>query len=322
MSVTGLGPHGEHPTKLNEVSLSPIQSQQARDQKFRIAVVYHTTSSDWSKQSLKGLMNILSEHDIIVDDIIDCQFTPQLQIDALTTLSKRSDIDAVISIPIGNLDVIDAHRHISESGKKLILHDSVPTGLLPGRDYSSFISSDNFHIGTTAAEILSPHIPHKGAVGILTFGTDFYATNEREISFGRWFRSNRPDTDIITTRFHSLKHVKVAAQELIENNPQLSGIFVVWDVPAMDTIVVIDEKNLNLPLVTVDLSQNTANALSNGHHVIGVVAQNPYIQGEVVARTTILSLLERAIPSWIAIKGSAVTKDNVEDILQTIKYDL
>lgn len=318
MSMTGLGPHGERPISPDDVLLTAKQVERAAGTGFRVAVVFHTTSSDWGKQSLAGIMSTLGDCGVAVTEIIDCGFDATLQIDALNIIAQRTDIDAVISIPVANSDVAEAHRGIARSGKKLILHDNVPTGLLPGRDYTSLVSSDNFNIGTIAATLLSPHLPEASTVGMLTFGTDFYATNEREISFGRWMRGNRHDLSIVTGRFHDVGDVKSATRELLRRNSGLSGLFVVWDVPAHDAVRVLDEKDDTFPIVTVDLGHDTAIALAQGHHFVGVAAQHPHSQGVLVARATIISLLGDPVPSWIAMKGLAVTKDNVAEAYQAI----
>lgn len=59
----------------------------------------------------------------------------------------REPVDAVVSIPIGSNLVAEAHRAISAAGKKLILLDNTPTGMLPGTDYVSVVSTDNFGLG-------------------------------------------------------------------------------------------------------------------------------------------------------------------------------
>lgn len=53
----------------------------------------------------------------------------------------------MISLPVANAKVADAHARVSAAGIKLVLLDNVPTGLLPGKDYVSLVSADNFGLG-------------------------------------------------------------------------------------------------------------------------------------------------------------------------------
>jgi ribose transport system substrate-binding protein len=85
----------------------------------------------------------------------------------------------VVSIPIGSSRASDAHRAIAKTGKKLLLLDNAPTGMLPGKDYVSVISTDNFGLGQIGAELLAPHMVQGGKIGVLAYGVDFFATHER-----------------------------------------------------------------------------------------------------------------------------------------------
>lgn len=75
----------------------------------------------------------------------------------------------------------------------MVLLDNAPTGLLPGKDCTALVSSDNFGLGKIAAAGLSAHIPDGAKVGVLGFADDFFVTNEREIAFTKWLQVNRPD---------------------------------------------------------------------------------------------------------------------------------
>lgn len=108
--------------------------------------------------------------------MIDCAFTPEVQIEALGRLIEETP-DAIISLPVANSKVAAAHARVS-TGIKLILLDDAPTGLLPGKDYISLVSADNFGLGKIAAEGLSPHLPDGAEVGVLGYDADFFATNE------------------------------------------------------------------------------------------------------------------------------------------------
>jgi ribose transport system substrate-binding protein len=58
--------------------------------------------------------------------------------------------------------------------------------------------------------------------------------------------------------------------------------------------------------------------MAAGKPFVSVAAQQPFQQGVVAARTTILALLGSTIPAWIALPGVPVTRDNVVDSFQTI----
>lgn len=317
MPITGLGPHGERAAAPSRIALTQEDVESARAAGFSVAIVFHTTDSDWSKQSLSGIAATLEHCGAVVTEVVDCGFDADRQIEVLARL-KNDDIDAVISIPVGNTSVADEHRQLSRAGKRLILHDNVPTGLLPGSDYTSLVSADNFGLGLIAAELLSPHVGAGAEVGLLTYGVDFYATDERDIAFGRWMRANRPDLKVRTKRFVSLDRAGDALDELIDEHSELAGLFVVWDTPAMDAVATLERRGIDLPVTTVDLGLGAAKSLAAGKSIVGVAAQQPYLQGVAVAQTAILSLLKRPVPTWIALPGLAVSRSTVAENYQQI----
>lgn len=317
MPITGLGPHGERAAPPSRLALMPDDIAAAQEKRFKVAVVLHTGASDWSRQQLAGVVGALGDCAAVVTEVVDCGFRAEAQIAALERLSRES-LDAIISIPVANAAVADAHRQVSRAGTRLILHDNVPTGLLPGADYTSLISADNFGLGLIAAELLSAHVAQGGEIGLMTYGVDFYATNEREIAFGRWMVANRPDLKVRTIRFPSLETVRGTTLSMIKANPGLAGLFVVWDTPAMEAVAALDEAGHRLPVTTVDLGREAAICLAQEKLIVGIAAQQPFRQGVAVAEATVLSLLGRAVPGWIALPGLAVTKDNVAESYQTV----
>ncbi|WP_150978914.1 hypothetical protein [Terribium terrae] len=102
-------------------------------------------------------------------EVIDCAFDVDRQI-------------AELNGPIGSARAADAHRAIAAAGKKLLLLDNAPTGMLPGKDYVSVISTDNFGLGQIGAELLAV-----GLVGVLPMGwISLPRTTARSLSASGW----------------------------------------------------------------------------------------------------------------------------------------
>lgn len=309
-TISGLGPHGERAAAPSRITLLDRDISAARSKGYSVAVVIHTLDSDWSRQSLAGIVETLDQCGATLSEVVNCKFDVDTQIAALDRLSGEP-VDAIISIPVANAAVAEAHRNVAKAGKRLILLDNVPTGLLPGRDYTSLVSADNFGLGLIGAELISPHVPENRQVGVLTYGVDFFATNEREIAFARWIKTNRPDLKVHTRRFASLETTGQATESFFEEFPDLAGLFVVWDIPAIEAIRVLDQKGADVPITTVDLGREVAIDLAGDGRTVGIAAQQPYAQGVAAAQTAILALLGLPVPSWTALPGVSVTPSNL-----------
>lgn len=317
MTISGLGPHGERAAPPERIALFPDDVAAARAAHFRVAVVLHTMTSDWAKQQIAGIMATFGDCETAVIEIVDCGFAPEAQIAALDRLCEEKP-DAIISIPVANSAVASAHRRVSQAGISLLLLDNVPTGLLPGSDYVALVSADNFGLGTLAASMLSGRLAQNSAIGILSYNSDFFATNEREIAFGKWMGIHRPDVRLRVTKFDTIQTAGQAAFNLVKETPDLAGLFVVWDTPAMEAVKMLARKGCNVPIVTVDLGHDAAVDLSSGGMICGIAAQQPYQQGLAVAQACVLALLGKPVPGWVALPGLAVSDHNVVENFQKV----
>lgn len=317
MTISGLGPHGERAAPPERVSLLPEDRSAAQTRAFRVAVVLHTLESDWARQQLSGIVGILGDCGTAVTHVIDCGFSPERQVKALDDLLAQRP-DAVISLPVANQEVAFAHARLAEAGIKLILLDNAPTGLLPGRHYGTLISADNFGLGLIAAEGLSALLPQGVEVGLLGYAADFFATNEREIAFTQWMQTRRPDVTIRRDAFGHIGEAETRARSMLAAHPGLAGLFVVWDTPALKAADVLRQHPRRVPIATVDLGEEVAISLANGGPIAVIAAQQPYLQGVAAAQTTILVLLGRPTPAWIALPGIAVSRANVVECFQRV----
>jgi ribose transport system substrate-binding protein len=317
MGITGLGPHGERAVPADKIALSDEDAAKARAGRFNVAVVLHTTSSDWARQELAGIAATLGAHSAALIEVVDCGFDRNRQNDELLRLAGAK-VDAVISIPIGNVSVATGHQAIARAGKKLVLIDSAPSGMSQGDDYVAVVSSDNSGLGEIAAKLLSPFLPEEGVAGILTYSADFFATNEREIGFRKWIGRHRPDVTIVRGRFDRVEGARLAFEQLLGENDDLDGLFAAWDVPALGALAALRAASRPMAVTTFDLGNAIAEELLQGDYVKGVVAQLPYDQGRAAALVSLLALVGRATPSWIATPGLAVTSDNVVEAYQFV----
>ncbi len=316
--VAGLGPHGERAASSDRIVLSGKDVSFARDRAFKVAVVLHTTESDWAKQQLAGMGAILSDHAAVITTVVDCDFSLDRQTLALNHLAGET-LDGVISIPLGNSRALrDAYRAVSAAGKNLVLLDNAPVGLMPESDYVSVVSADNFGLGEIAAAQLSPYVPQGGKIGLVAFRLGFFATTQREISFRRWIERQRPDVVIRHVKFEQIEHIESLVGGFLDANTDTAGLFAVWDGPALRSMRAVESRSRSIPVTTVDLGRDIATALAEGRLIKGVAAQRPFDQGCTSANVLLSSLAGNTVPSWVVLPGLPVTVANVIDAFQQI----
>ena len=317
MPTIGLGPHGEQAFPADKLELTAEEAAQVRAGAFAAAVVLHTTTSDWSRQELAGIIATLERYSASVSEIVDCGFDRDKQNRELLRIAA-TPVHAVISLPIGSSGVLEAHRAVAKAGKKLVLLDNAPSGLRPGVDYVAVSSADNFGLGEIAAELISPHIPDEGVVGVLNYEAEFFVTNEREIAFRKWMGAERPDVTLVRERFRKVEEAGAAYVRLLAQNDDLDCAFIVWDVPALRVLSAIREGARSLPLITVDLGNDIAAELRRDGPLKGIAAQRPFDQGAAAAKAALLGLIGRSPPAWISATGLKVTRDNLREAYEAV----
>ncbi|UDL93128.1 substrate-binding domain-containing protein [Lichenihabitans sp. PAMC28606] len=316
--VAGLGPHGERAAPSDRIVLSDADVTFARERAFKVAVVLHTTESDWAKQQLAGMGAILRDHAAAITAVVDCGFSLDRQAQALNHLAGEK-LDGVISIPLGNSRAVtDAYRAVSAAGKNLVLLDNAPVGLMPASDYVSVVSADNFGLGEIAAAQLSPYVPQGGKIGLVAFRLGFFATTQREISFRRWIERHRPDVVIRQVKFEQIDHIESLVGGFLDANTDTAALFAVWDGPALRTMRAVERRSRSIPMTTVDLGRDIATALAGRRLIKGVAAQRPFDQGRTAANVLLSSLAGNTVPSWIVLPGLPVTASNVIDAFQQV----
>lgn len=316
MTNTGLGPHGERSSPHSLIHMSDDHLAEARRRAMRVTVALHT-ESEWANLLVSGIRHAVNMCGARLEVAGGGEF-----LTATEQIKQISDVmadppDAVISLPIANLDVAAAHAEITRAGTTLVLVDNAPTSLLPGRDYCTMVSADNFQLGIIAAEGLAPYVPVGATVGMLMPMVIEFAFQQREIGFTTWMRKYRPDVTLVLRKFPAIKAAGDTLRQMIATDKP-GGVFVLWADPAAAALTALIDMESELPVATVDLNMATANALARGSSVVSVAAQQPFQQGMAAAQAAILGRLGVPMPGWVAFPGIAVTRDNLKEMYTPI----
>ena len=315
-TIAGLGPHGEQPSRQEEVRLTDDDIDRARARNFRIGISLHT-DSEWSRQQVAGITEGLRHCGAEVVTTLDAGFDRSVQVQQLAELIESSP-DAIVGIPVDQAATEDAFRAIAPAGIELILMDNAPVAMTAGIDYRCVVSADNYGLGQIAARQLSDYVTRDSSVAVIELDRPFFATDQRSAAFTRWMEDERPDVTIVRAAFDKPVEAGGIVAHLLESNPDISGAFVVWDEPAMAVVKALRDRAVTIPITTVDLGTEAAIELAVGDVVKGVAAQRPFDQGVTEAEVAVLALLDRPVPPWVVLPGVAVTQANVIEAYETV----
>ena len=307
--IVGEGPNGEAAASPDDVALTAEDAAKVKAGNFTVGLVFQFMN-DWSKAQIQGLTDTFDKYGVKIISTTDAQFKVDRQIaDIENTIQQKPS--GIITIPVDDVATAPAYAKVSEAGIKLVFMDNAAKGLTYPDQYQSVISADSQGNGQIAAAKLSCYIPKGGTIGVIDFGITFFVTNQRTKGVKDWFAANRPDVTIKEAAFTDPDKAGDVSANFLTANPDVQGVFAVWDGPAQGVISALRAEGKKIPVTTIDLGDQAATDLAGGEYLKGLGAQRPYDQGVAEALALMNALIGKTPPAWIGVPSLAVIQKNV-----------
>jgi ribose transport system substrate-binding protein len=322
--VLSKGPNGEEPESADAAELTADEVSKVKAMNATAAIVMHYGGNDWATAQVDGLESEFKKLGIDVVAVTDANFKPDKQVSDLeTVMAKKPDI--IVSIPTDPVATASAYKKVADAGTKLVFMDNVPQGLEAGKDYVSVVSADNYGNGVTSAHLMAKALGGEGQIGLIFHEADFFVTKQRYDGFKTTIESEYPDIEIVDEKGIAgpdfAGDAQNAANAMLTENPELAGVWAVWDVPAEGVMAAARANGrTDLQIATEDLGTNVAIALAKGELVAGLGAQRPFDQGVTEARLAAGSLLGKDLPAYVALGALPVEHDNVLDAWKQVYH--
>ena len=316
-TIMGVGPYGEISADVSSADLTDAEIKAIRALNIEVGIVMQTMDIEWSTEQVRGITYQVEFLGGSVVNVCDGQWDTTKQtacIDTMITLNP----DAIISIPVDDVGMAPTYAKISEAGIKLIFIDNVAKGLEFPSQYQGMVTSDNQGNGAFAAAALAAYIPDDGVVGILDFAVDFFVTKERTIGFQKWMEANRPDITVKVVGFQDTAKAGDIASNFLTANPDVQGMFTVWEVPAMGILTALRSQGKSMPVTLVNVASDVATDLASGGMVKAVGAQRPYDEGVAEANFAARALIGGTNPSYLAFPAAPFLRNNTLEVWREI----
>jgi ribose transport system substrate-binding protein len=322
--VLGTGPDGELPTPPSGFGLTDDELRRVRAMHATAAIVMHYGGNDWSQAQVAGLRTQFAELGIDVVAVTDASFDSSKQVDDIGEV-LRARPDVVVSIPTDPVETAPAYQQLIDAGVKLVFMDNVPRGFRAGEHYVSLVSADNYGNGTVSAHLMAEALGGHGAVGMVFHDADFFVTRQRYEAFCKTIEEQYPGIEIVAQEGiagpNFAADAEQAATAMLQREPELSGIWAVWDVPAEGVIAAarrLDRRDL--VITTVDLGLNVALEIARGGLVFGLAAQRPFDQGVSEAELAAYGLLGKRAPEYVALPALPVSRISVLEAWESVYH--
>ena len=317
--LEGLGPNGEKPVGVDALTglITDEDAKKLREGNYTAVACFHFLANDWSQLQVKGIKDTLKKYNVKLLAVTDGQLKIDKQIaDYESAIQLKPNL--IITIPLDRDATAPILRKAVENGIKLSFIDTVPTGFTHPKDYAGMGTADNYANGRVSAEILAHHLGGKGKVSLLNYKYSMFHTEQRSQA-ARETLKKYPDIQIIAEQ--SVENPEEAAnktESILIANPDLAGIWAVWDGAGMAAAGVIKNIGRKTVVTTVDLSRDSAYSIASGGLLIGTGTQHPYDQGVAETLIGLAAILGKPTPAYVLVPGEKVTRKSMERSWQRV----
>jgi ribose transport system substrate-binding protein len=181
--------------------------------------------------------------------------------------------------------------------------------------YVSFVSTDNFQGGVTAARRMAEILDKAGNVGIVGVMPGGASTSRREEGFKETVAKEFPGIKIVAFQYGMSDRAKSLAvtEDILTANPNLNGIFAPNESSSIGASQAVKMRGLGAGQnVAFDASSSLISDLQEGI-IDSLVVQNPYAMGYEGVRTLCEKLEGKTPERRIDTGVTLVTKSNLAD---------
>jgi len=223
-----------------------------------------------------------------------------------------SGVSAIVLAPLDDTALRTPVKSALEHNIPVIIFDSALKGEV-GKDFLSFVATNNFRGGEIGGEELGRLLGGKGKVVLLRYAEGSASTAEREAGFLSVLKKNPGITLIVDNRYAgpTISSAQDASMNLIDKVREADGIFCPNESSTQGMLLAMRQTGLigQKQFVGFDTSPFLLAALAKGD-IQGLVAQNPSRMGYLGVVTAVKHLRGEKVEQAIDTGCVLVTKAN------------
>ncbi len=312
-SLAFVGPGGEIPGALSDLSLTDAEIAKVKASKFTAAFVWHT-SSEFVTAVEKGATAEFGALGIKVVASTQAGFDAATQANNLqTVLALKPDI--IVATAVDPVSAEATFKPAVAAGVKLVIMTTPPANYKAGNQFVSIVTEDLAQAGKINAQMLGDALGGSGEIGYMFHDANFWFTNQRDQSFKAWSGFLFPNEKIVDQEgFTDEAKTQEIAAAMIAKHPGIKGIYVPWATAAQGVLAALrDAGRTDVKVVTNDLDTTLAADMYKGGNVVGLVGNGSLEIGKGLAIAGAYGVLGKTAPALVASQPTAVTKANLID---------
>ncbi len=224
--------------------------------------------------------------------------------------------EGVSGIVLAPLDNTALQRPVATAANKkipVVIFDSALKGEA-GKDFVSFVATDNRKGGSLGGEYLGRLLNGKGKIVLLRYQVGSASTQEREDGFVSAIAKSPGLKLIVDNRYAGATagEAKTAAMNIIDKLKEADGVFAPNESSTFGMLLALRQNNLagRTKFVGFDTSPPLIEALQKGE-IDALVAQDPTKMGYEGVKTLIASIQGKQVPKTIDTGVRLITRANL-----------
>jgi ribose transport system substrate-binding protein len=210
-----------------------------------------------------------------------------------------SNVSGIVLAPLDDTALLKPVQSAMAKGIPVVIIDSALKGT-PGKDFVSFVATNNHKGGVLGGERLAQLLGNKGKVVLLRYDVGSASTTEREAGFLEVMKKNPGIKILVDNRYAgpTVGEAKTAAMDLVDKIRQADGIFCPNESSTMGMLLALRQNNLagKVKFVGFDTTPPLVDALKSGE-INALVAQNPVKMGYDGVKIMVDKLHGKSVPA-------------------------
>lgn len=224
--------------------------------------------------------------------------------------------EGVSGIVLAPLDNTALQRPVATAVSKkipVVIFDSALKGEA-GKDFVSFVATDNKQGGVMGGEYLGKLLNGKGKIVLLRYQVGSASTQEREDGFVSAVKKSAGLKLTVDNRYAGATagDAKTAAMNIIDKLKEADGVFAPNESSTFGMLLALRQNNLagKIKFVGFDTSPPLIEALQKGE-IDALVAQDPTKMGYEGVKTLVTSIRGKPVPKTIDTGVRLITRENL-----------
>ncbi|MEJ1117178.1 substrate-binding domain-containing protein [Phyllobacterium sp. CCNWLW109] len=214
-------------------------------------------------------------------------------------------VDVIVMSPVDSKGARAAVMRAQAAGIKVITVD-VP---VEGATVASYIGTDNYAGGVKAGELMAEQLGNKGNVAIIDYPLVQSVVNR--VNGFKEAIAKYPDMKIVSIQTGITRAEALAvAQNMLQANPDITGIFGFGDDAALAAAVAVKSAGLSgkVKIIGFDGMPEALAAVDNDPDMVGVIQQFPDQMGKLAVDSAVKIAAGETVPTEQPILPGVYTK--------------